>query len=295
MIITSNFEKIMKLLFYFLSLIPKRLFEYLIDIYLSLRIYKYSSSFKVTLKNIEIAFPGRNRKDVILLAKRSFKESVISGYESIYTWGRNDAVVNSNILRIENNYLINNLKKNGLIGVSFHNRSVDMLLTWINSQHTTTSLFKKIKNKTLNTYIKHRRETKNSKCYETNLSGVKEIFKSLKNNNIVCFAADQVPKRGFGEHINFFNVEAYTTTLVQSLVKKTKANVIYFFIQSSPGNDINIILKQCYHNNCNDSEYKLLLNKDIEKFIMNRPADYSWEYKRFKRSKNLPNNFYKDT
>ena len=295
MIITSNFEKIMKLLFYFLSLIPKRLFEYLIDIYLSLRIYKYSSSFKVTLKNIEIAFPGRNRKDVSLLAKRSFKESIISGYESIYTWGRNDAEVNSNILRIENNYLINNLKENGLIGVSFHNRSVDMLLIWINSQHTTTSLFKKIKNKTLNTYIRHRRESKNSKCYETNLSGVKEIFKSLKNNNIVCFAADQVPKRGFGEYINFFNVEAYTTTLVQSLVKKTKANVIYFFIQSSPGNDINIILKQCTENNYSDSEYKLLLNKDIEKFIMNRPADYSWEYKRFKRSKNLPNNFYKDT
>ena len=285
----------MKLLFYFLSLIPKRLIEYLIDIYLSLRIYKYSSSFKVTLKNIEIAFPGRNRKDVSLLAKRSFKESIISGYESIYTWGRNDAEVNSNILRIENNYLINNLKENGLIGVSFHNRSVDMLLIWINSQHTTTSLFKKIKNKTLNTYVKRRRESKNSKSYETNLSGVKEIFKSLKNNNIVCFAADQVPKRGFGEHINFFNVEAYTTTLVQSLVKKTKANVIYFFIQSSPANDINIILKQCTENNYNDSEYKLLLNKDIEKFIMNRPADYSWEYKRFKRSKNLPNNLYKDT
>ena len=70
---------------------------------------------------------------------------------------------------------------------------------------------------------------------------------------------------------------------------------MYFFIQSSPGNDINIILKQCIGNNYSDSEYKLLLNKDIEKFIMNRPADYSWEYKRFKRSKNLPNNFYKDT
>ena len=285
----------MKLLFYFLSLVPKQLFEYLIDIYLSLGLYKYSSSFKVTLKNIEIAFPSRNQNDVNLLAKRSLKESIISGYESIYSWGRSDAVVNSKILRIENNFLINNFKENGLIAVSFHNRSVDMLLTWMNSQHTTTSLFRKIKNKTLNTYVKQRRESKNSKCYETNLRGVKEIFKSLKNNNIVCFAADQVPKRGFGEHINFFNVEAYTTTLVQSLVKKTKANVIYFFIQSSPGNDINIILKQCYHNNCNDSEYKLLLNKDIEKFIMNRPADYSWEYKRFKRSKNLPNNFYKDT
>ncbi len=267
----------MKFLFYLLSLVPKPVFEYLIDIYLSLGLYKYSSGFKVTLKNIEIAFPGRNKKDVTLLAKRSFKESIISGYESIYTWGRNDAEVNSNILRIENNYLINNLKESGLIAVSFHNRSVDMLLTW------------------MNTYIKQRRESKNSKCYETNISGVKEIFKSLKNNNIVCFAADQVPKRGFGEYIDFFNVKAYTTTLVQSLVNKTEANVMYFFIQSSPDNDINVIVKHCNKSMNNDSEHTLFLNKDIERFIMNRPADYSWEYKRFKRSKNLPNNFYKDT
>ena len=96
----------MKFLFYLLSLVPKSLFEYLIDIYLSLGVYKYSSGFKVTSKNIEIAFPDRNKKDVALLAKRSFKESIISGYESIYTWGIKDAEVNSNILRIENNYLI---------------------------------------------------------------------------------------------------------------------------------------------------------------------------------------------
>jgi len=78
-------------------------------------------------------------------------------------------------------------------------------------------------------------------------------------------------------------------------VNKTEANVMYFFIQSSPDNDINIILKRCNKDTTIDSEHTLLLNKDIERFIMNRPADYSWEYKRFKRSKNLPNNFYKDT
>ena len=68
----------MKLLFYLLSLVPKWLFEYLIDIYLSLGVYKYSSGYKVTFKNIEIAFPDRNKNDVTLLAKRSFKESIIS-------------------------------------------------------------------------------------------------------------------------------------------------------------------------------------------------------------------------
>ena len=54
---------------------------------------------------------------------------------------------------------------------------------------------------------------------------------------------------------------------------------MYFFIQSSPDNDINIILKHCNKSINNDSEHTLLLNKDIERFIMNRPADYSWEYK----------------
>ena len=83
--------------------------------------------------------------------------------------------------------------------------------------------------------------------------------------------------------------------MVQSLVKKTKAKVMYFFIQTSPSNDLNIILRHCKENIHNDSGHSLWLNKDIEKFIMNRPADYSWEYKRFKRSKNLPNNFYEDT
>ncbi len=63
----------MKLLFYLLSLVPKSLFEYLIDIYLSLGLYKYSSGFKVTLKNIEIAFPGRNKKRCFFTSKKKFQ------------------------------------------------------------------------------------------------------------------------------------------------------------------------------------------------------------------------------
>ena len=69
----------------------------------------------------------------------------------------------------------------------------------------------------------------------------------------------------------------------------------YFHFKFDQFYSLNIILKHCNKSINNDSEHTLLLNKDIERFIMNRPADYSWEYKRFKRSKNLPNNFYKDT
>ena len=282
----------MKIFFYFISIVPKPLFTALLDIYMSLGIFKRSLSYKVTKANIKIAYPSRTKSDIDLLSKLSIRETIISGFESIYTWGRNEPDVNSKILRVENNFLINNLKHNGLIAVSFHNRSVDMLLSWMNSQQTTYSLYKKVKNKRLEAFIKNQRQSGNSKCYETNIGGVRQVLRALRNKNIVCFAADQVPKRGLGEHINFYNKGAYSTTLVQSLATKTLAPVIYFYIQTNKDNINNIILKHCSDDIYNDSKHKLLVNSDIEKFINERPADYSWEYKRFKRSEGFINNPY---
>ena len=282
----------MKIFFYFISIVPKPLFLALLDIYMSIGIFKRTSSYKVTKANIKIAYPNRTKSDIDLLSKLSIRETIISGFESIYAWGRNEAEVNSKILRVENNFLINNLKHNGLIAVSFHNRSVDMLLSWMNSQHTTYSLYKKVKNKRLEAFIKNKRQSGNSKCYETTIGGVRQILGALRNKNIVCFAADQVPKRGLGEHINFYNKGAYSTTLVQSLATKTLAPVIYFYIQTNKDSINNIILKHCSDDIYNDSKHKLLINSDIEKFINERPADYSWEYKRFKRSEGFINNPY---
>ena len=125
----------MKPLFYLITFIPKPLFSFLIDIYFASRAYKYSSNFKITKKNIEIAYPNRSKSDIQILSKLSLKESFLSGYESIYSWGSSEFESNDNLLCVENNFLLNNLKQNGLIAVSFHNRSVDMLLTWMNSQH----------------------------------------------------------------------------------------------------------------------------------------------------------------
>ena len=71
------------------------------------------------------------------------------------------------------------------------------------------------------------------------------------------------------------------------------ADVILGIIDAVGILDINnIILKHCSDNIYDDSKHKLLINSDIEKFINERPADYSWEYKRFKRSEGFINNPY---
>tara|TARA_B100000609_G_scaffold166439_1_gene139443 strand:- start:397 stop:822 length:426 start_codon:yes stop_codon:yes gene_type:complete len=130
------------------------------------------------------------------------------------------------------------------------------------------------------------REHDGAQCYETSLLGVRNLLKALKKNKAVCFAADQVPKRGMGEYIDFFGRDAYSTTLVQSLAVKTKAAVLYLYINSSPANFLSISIECCNDDIYNDSKHKLLLNNDIERIINKRPIDYSWEYKRFRRNPN---------
>ena len=277
----------MKSIFYIISLFPKSLFVYFVDIYLFTKIYRLFKSYKITKTNLKIAYPELNVNDINLLSKLSIRESIISGNETLYTWGRSHFESNSKIFRIKNNYLLKNLvnKRKGLIAVAIHNRSVDMLLKWINSNVSTVSLYKKIKIKSLDRFVKKDRELGGSKSYETSISGVREILKALQSKKVICFAADQVPQRGHGEYIKFYNRDAYSTTLVQSLAAKTKSPVLYFYLNSNKGSFLTLSLKHCNNDIYNDSKHKLLLNKDIEKMINKRPIDYSWEYKRFKKSK----------
>ena len=284
----------MKLLFYSITLFPKSFFEYLIDLYISIGIFKLTKTYKITKINLQIAFPDASLKEINFISKLSYRETLISGFETMIAWGNTDFRSNKYIFKIENNFLYKSLSDSGLIAVAIHNRSVDMLLKWINSQTTTVSLYKKIKFKLLNNFVIKQRETGKSKCYETNIAGVRRIYKALKNEQIVCFAADQVPQRGYGEYIKFFGKEAYTTTLVQSLASKTLLPVIYFYINSNKLNFLEVKIKHCNDSIYNNSKHKLLINQDIENIISQRPIDYSWEYKRFKKSKTVSSDPYKD-
>ena len=146
----------MKPFFYIISLIPKSFFAYFVDFYLYTKLYKFLKAYKVTKINIEIAYPHLNTHDVEQVSRLSIRESIISGYETIFTWGRNETHSNTKIFKIENNFLLKKLYEdgNGLIAVAIHNRSVDMLLKWINSNITTVSLYKKVKSKFLEKFVK---------------------------------------------------------------------------------------------------------------------------------------------
>jgi KDO2-lipid IV(A) lauroyltransferase len=275
----------MKALFYIFTVIPISLIRRLITIIFYTGIYKLLKSYKVTLINLNIAYKDKSPNELQVLAKQSLIETIVSGYETMCSWSRPIHKSGKNIFRVDNNFLINNYlrENNGLALIAIHNRSVDMLLKWINANTKTTTLYKKIKIEILDRFVRKQREENNNEVYETDINGVRKIFKAFKQNKVICIAADQVPQRGMGEYIDLFGMEAYTTTLAPSLVYKTQKPAVFLCMNSNKENDLIITIKPCKNNIYNESEHKLSLNKSIEELININPIDYSWEYKRYRR------------
>jgi KDO2-lipid IV(A) lauroyltransferase len=286
----------MKIIFYIFTIYPLRFAFLVLDIVFTVmpaRVLRLVSSFKVTRKNLSIAFTDLNDRELDCLAKESYKETLKSFYETLYTWSRSYKKIIYQTKRINNRFLFNApIKEDGLIVIALHNRSIDFMLRWISSQRPHTSLYKKIKSKLINSFVKEFREEGNCKMVETGLGGVKSILASLENNQMTCMASDQVPARGLGVYSKFFGHECYSFALAPKLARKSNKQILlsYLSYKKDLGHIINFKKpsKDIYSDNGVD-----IMNADMEHEIKKSPAEYSWEYKKFRRLSQEPKDIYK--
>ena len=81
----------MKIIFYIFTIFPLKWTFFMWDAAfraVPLTIIRLLPPFRVTKKNLTIAFPGLAEHELDLLAKESFKETLKSFYETLYTWSR---------------------------------------------------------------------------------------------------------------------------------------------------------------------------------------------------------------
>ncbi len=285
----------MRLFFYLFSPFNLRVGYIFCDFISSIIISFNTKIVKVSRINISIAYHRKNKKVIESIVRRSVKQSIRSYYETLFCLSRSQSKLNKSIFKVENRYLYSQVNRDfGLILLSTHNRSVDLLLNQITNQETVTAIFKPIKIKAFNEFIKKNRQKSGSNVFETNFTGVKELFSALKKGETIAMAADQVPAKGMGVYEDFFGKKVYTTNLIPSLHSKTKAPIVSVAIHSeSPSNHLYIRYgsKTTYKK---EIPYDAkAMNLEIEKIININPEDYNWEYKRFKKQQLEDKNIYK--
>ena len=287
----------MKIFFYILSILPVKFIFLFLDIsfkFLPLSFLRIFSPFKVTRKNLSIVFPDTTSLELDMLAKESFKETIKSLYETLYTWSRSSQNIILKVKKINNRFLFNGSNhEDGLIIFAPHNRSIDFMLRWISTQRPHTSLYKKIKFSLIDQFVKKFREEENCKMVETGIGGVKSILNALEKNQMTCMASDQVPADGLGTYSKFFGHECYSFALAPKLARKTKKEILLTYL--SYKRDIGHIINfkrpsvEIYEKNGVD-----IMNKEIEDEIRKSPSEYSWEYKKFRKLSGDIRDIYKN-
>ena len=287
----------MKTIFYTFTLFSLKLAFLVLDIvfkFIPLIILKFLGPFKITKKNLSIAFPELNDHELDLLAKESYKETLKSIYETLYAWSRSNKKIIYQTKKIKNRFLFNaSEQNNGLIVFALHNRSIDFMLRWISSQRSHTSLYKKIKLRPINNFVKKLREEENCKMVETGIGGVKSILTALEKNKMTCMASDQVPARGLGVYAKFFDHDCYSFSLAPNLARKSKKPILLSYL--SYERDIGHVMnfkkpsKEIY----SESGVQVM-NDEMEKVIRISPCEYSWEYKKFRRLPSVDKDIYKN-
>ena len=287
----------MKIFFYILSILPLKFIFSFLDIsfkFLPLSLLRILSPFKVTRKNLSIVFPDTTSLELDMLAKESFKETIKSLYETLYTWSRSSQNIILKVKKINNRFLFNGSNyEDGLIIFAPHNRSIDFMLRWISTQRPHTSLYKKIKFNLIDQFVKKFREEENCKMVETGIGGVKSILNALEKNQMTCMASDQVPADGLGTYSKFFGHECYSFALAPKLARKTKKEILLTYL--SYKRDIGHIINfkrpsvEIYEKNGVD-----VMNKEMEDEIRKSPSEYSWEYKKFRKLSGDIRDIYKN-
>ena len=286
----------MKLIFYFFSIYPLKTGFFLCNLLFKLIpnfLLKTLVPFKTTKKNIEIAFPDLTDIETFNLSKESYKETIKSFYETLFVWSRNEAKIIEETKRINNRFLFSSAENsNGLIVFAVHNRSIDFLLRWMSSQRQHTSLYKVIKFKKINKFVKNFREEGGNTMVETRIGGVKSIMSALKNNQLTCMASDQVPADGLGKYSTFFGHECFSFSLAPSLARKTNKPILMAHLTYNEG--LGHVMsfkkpnKKIYDENGVD-----IMNNEMETEIRKSPKEYSWEYKKFRKLSDGPKDLYK--
>jgi len=119
----------------------------------------------------------------------------------------------------------------------------------------------------------------------TNLAGVRQMIRALRNGRAVGLLPDQVPPEGMGQWAPVFGRRAYTMTLAARLVQQTCATVLVAWAERLPwGRGFCIHVRELPETLSSDLDRAVAqINQAMEQLIRECPQQYLWGYARYKQ------------
>lgn len=242
-----------------------------------------------TRKNLRACYPELNEEQVEALGRHSLRETGATALEIPLMWEWRTEKCLDLIREIEGEELLNKYQasKQGLLLLAPHLGNWELAGLFFASKYKMAALYSPPNQAGLEKYIKNVRSRNGSELVATDRHGIVRLFSILKDGGVIGILPDQVPPKESGEVAPFFGIPTMTMTLASKLIHKTGATPLVTYAQRLPAAaGFKIVIREAEPGMASRdmAESVAALNLSVEKCIADNPAQYQWEYKRFRRA-----------
>ena len=240
-----------------------------------------------TQQNIAYCMPDMPPEQQRLLAKNSVLETGRLAIETAVVWRRKPAWTLKKVVQIYNAELVKNALASGqgVLILAPHIGNWEVLNIYLASIGKMTNLYQPPKIAGLEALVRRCRENSGATTVPTDRKGLLTILTALKQGGISGILPDQTPKdEGSGLFAPFFARHAFTMTLAHKLISKSQCKPVFAYAaRVDKGFEITFFEP---HSDLTGNDEQLACNalsRGIEQCVREIPAQYQWEYKRFKK------------
>lgn len=274
-------------LFFTLAWLPARL-SYFIGRSLGILVWHGSArNRRITLVNLALCFPELPEAQRQHIAKACFRhmgENLIDVCRLRYT---PMSSIQKMTCAIEGKAIIDQALQSGkgVLLLSPHMGAWEQLSHFFLAHHVKLyALFHPINIKQIDDFILAMRARFQHICLPITRAGIHKIYAALKEANLVFILPDHEPEEQGGIYVPFFHQDAWVSTLPIKLVQKTQATVVWVCVERT-GHGFKIRFSSPHPDvySTDIQQATAALHRDVEHLIRQKPEQYVWNYKRFKR------------
>lgn len=243
---------------------------------------------RVTRANLAEVYPSRSPAERRRLSRQSLTHSTATMLELGFAWMGDPERVEAAILEVHGRELLDGARAEGrgVIVLAPHFGDWEVLNFWLSGHFPFTAMYEPPKLAPLDPIIRRGRERRGAHLVPTNPRGVAALLKALKRSEAVGILPDQEPDWGSGVFAPFFDRPAYTATLLPKLVARTEARVVTGVALRLPGRGfaLHFLAADARVYDPDEVTSATGVNASVEAAIALDPAQYQWEYKRYRKT-----------
>lgn len=252
---------------------------------------------RVSEQNIEACLPELTKPERERLVKKSLIETGKTMAEVPFLWQGQQSKLEEKIRRV---YGVEIIEKaiasgKGIVAFAPHLGAWEVAGLYLSKHYPMVTMYKPSHIDGVDDLIQSGRTRFGTKLVATDIKGVKQLLRGLKNGDLVGMLPDQDPGKNGGEFAPFFGIEANSMTLANKILNKSGAVAIFCIakrLEDGQGYEIQISLADEAISNKNILVALTAMNADLEKVIRTCPEQYQWSYKRFKTRPEGQKKFY---